>query len=103
MLPPFLPPEDPSASQVLSAVLPGPDRKRLECCYTYRLTYLNLDATAAGCVLTCEVQGGRLTYQIAVERGANGQLRLHCTCADAVFRAEPEGRLCKHVQGFLQL
>jgi hypothetical protein len=53
-------------------------------------------------VLAWEVSGGRSPYQIAVEREENGRLRLHCTCADAVFRAELEGRFCKHVLGFLQ-
>ena len=32
-----------------------------------------------------------------------GDLHLHCTCADAVFRAEPEGRFCKHLRGLLDL
>jgi hypothetical protein len=53
-------------------------------------------------VLICEVRGGRAPYQIAVERDAAGRLQLHCTCADAVFRAEAEGRFCKHVQGLLE-
>ena len=86
----------------LVARLPGPDRKRAEVDYQYRLTYRNPDPDAVGCVLTWEVAGGRSPYQIAVERQEAGQLRLHCTCADAVFRAELEGRFCKHVRGFLQ-
>ena len=48
-----------------------------------------------------EVSGGRLSYQIALECGETGNLRLHCTCADAIFRAEEEGRFCKHVLGLL--
>jgi hypothetical protein len=86
----------------LTARLPGPDRKRSEIEYCYHLTYRNPDPDAVGCVLTWEVHGGRLPYQIAVERADGGNLRLHCTCADAVFRAEQEGRFCKHVHGFLQ-
>jgi hypothetical protein len=86
----------------LTAHLPGPDRKRTEAVYRYFLTYHNPDPDAVGCVLAWEVHGGRLAYQIAVERQDAGQLRIHCTCADAVFRAENEGRLCKHVRGFLQ-
>jgi hypothetical protein len=86
----------------LTARLPGPDRKRAEVEYLYRLTYRNPDPDAVGCVLTWEVSGGRSPYQIAVEREEAGGLRLHCTCADAVFRAELEGRFCKHVHGFLR-
>jgi hypothetical protein len=51
--------------------------------------------------MTWEVHGGRQPYQIAVERQETGTLRLHCTCADAVFRADEEGRYCKHVSGFI--
>jgi hypothetical protein len=86
----------------LHARLPGPDRKRTEASYCYHLTYRNPDQEAVGCVLVWEVEGGRLRYQIAVERQGEGQLRIHCTCADAVFRAENQGRLCKHVLGFIQ-
>jgi hypothetical protein len=38
-----------------------------------------------------------------LERDEAGNLRLHCTCADAVFRAEEDGRFCKHVRGLLQI
>jgi hypothetical protein len=86
----------------LLTLLPGPDRKRSETIYRYRLTYRNPDAEAVGCVMIWEVQGGRLVYQIAVERQEEGQLQVHCTCADAIFRAETEGRFCKHVRGFLK-
>ncbi len=85
----------------LAALLPGPGRKRVHSEYLYRLRYVNTGPEEAGCVMTWEVHGGRLTYQIAVERGVDGRLRCHCTCADAVFRAEAEGRPCKHVRGFL--
>lgn len=43
-----------------------------------------------------------MPYQIALERDEADNLRLHCTCADAVFRAEEQGRFCKHIQGLLQ-
>jgi hypothetical protein len=90
---------DPSA--VLSTLLPGPGRKGAESPYSYRLLYRNPNADAAGCQFIWEVAGGRLAYQIALEQDAAGSLRLHCTCADAVFRAEAEGRFCKHVRGLL--
>src|SRR5947209_14704921 len=86
----------------LSTLLPAPDRKRTPKVYFYRLTYRNPREEAAGCVMTWEVYGGRMPYQIAVERRDDRRLRIHCTCADAVFRREEEGRLCKHVQGFLE-
>jgi hypothetical protein len=53
--------------------------------------------------MTWEVTGGRMPYQIALERGETGTLGIHCTCADAVFRAEDEGRFCKHVHGLLRI
>ncbi len=84
-------------------VLPGPDRKRTAVSYHYRLSYRNPCPEAVGCVMTWEVSGGRLVYQVAVERTAVGGLRLHCTCADAVYRAENEGRFCKHIHGLLRL
>jgi hypothetical protein len=82
--------------------LPGPTRKRTTSPYGYRLTYRNPDPCAAGCVLLWEVSGGRLLYQIALEREESGFVRLHCTCADAIFRAEAEGRWCKHLRGLLE-
>jgi hypothetical protein len=86
----------------LSALLPGPDRKRTPKVYFYRLNYPNPAADSVGCVMTWEVYGGRMPYQIAIERRENLHLKIHCTCADAIFRREEEGRLCKHVQGFLE-
>jgi hypothetical protein len=86
----------------LVARLPGPGRKRATVDYRYHLTYRNPDPTAVGCVLTWEVHGGRTAYQLAVEREESGKLRLHCTCADSVFRGELEGRFCKHIRGFLE-
>jgi hypothetical protein len=83
--------------------LPGPGRKRSEALYHYRLTYRNPLDDAVGCVMLWEVSGGRLPYQVALERDEAGSLHVHCTCADAIFRAEGEGRCCKHVQGLLQV
>jgi hypothetical protein len=44
-----------------------------------------------------------MLYQLALERDDQGNLRLHCTCADAVFRAEAEGRFCKHARGLVEV
>ena len=90
-----------SPIELVSTLLPGPDRKRTATAYHYRV--IHRDARGNGCVLAWEVTGGRLGYQIALERDATGHLRLHCTCADAVFRAEAEGRVCKHVRGLLNV
>ena len=49
-------------------LLPGPTRKRLFSPYCYRLTYTNPKPGEAGCALLWEVLGGRLIYQIALER-----------------------------------
>jgi hypothetical protein len=87
----------------LVTLLPGPARDRAQAAYCYRLTYRNPLPDGIGCVMIWEVTGGRLPYQIALEREEVGGLRLHCTCADHVFRAENEGRRCKHVQGLLEL
>ena len=89
--------------RMVRAFLPGPDRKRTASPYSYRLTYRNPEAAAPGCVMTWEVTGGRMPYQIALERSETGTLGIHCTCADAVFRAEDEGRFCKHVRGLLRI
>src|SRR5215831_9176042 len=83
---------------VLMALLPGPSRKRRHAAYRYRLSYRNPLGDAVGCVFIWEVSGGRLAYQIALERDEAGNLRVHCTCADAIFRCEAEGRFCKHVR-----
>jgi hypothetical protein len=92
----------PDSSRILFTLLPGSDRKRDVRAYRYRLTYRNSQPDGTGCVMTWEVSGGRLIYQIALEREENGGLRCHCTCADAVYRAENEGRYCKHVLGLLE-
>ena len=54
--------------------------------------------------MTWDVSGGRLPYQIALERTESGAVRWHCGCADAVYRGErvAEHR-CKHVSGLLEL
>ena len=87
----------------LPAWLPGPDRKRSETVYRYRVIYRAADPPASGCLMTWEVRGGRLAYQIAVERQEGGRVRLHCTCADAVFRGELTGQPCKHVRGLVSV
>lgn len=92
---------DPPIPPVFS-LLPGPDRKRQPAAYRYSLTFRNPE-TGPGCVMVWDVNGGRMSYQIALERDEVGTLHLHCTCADAIFRAEPEGRFCKHVRGLLDI
>jgi hypothetical protein len=44
-----------------------------------------------------------MSYQIALERDEGGYLQLHCTCADAIYRAGEQGRFCKHVQGLTEV
>jgi hypothetical protein len=88
-------------SVVYLAVLPGPDRKRSRSLYHYRLAYRNQRPDESGCVALWEVVGGRTPYQVALERDDTGRHAWHCTCADAVYRAEEQGRVCKHVQGLL--
>jgi hypothetical protein len=89
------------AVTIVFTMLPGPDRKRTESTYGYQLIYRNPSADEAGCVMLWHVAGGRMAYQIALERDASGELHFHCTCADAIFRAEAENRICKHVRGLL--
>lgn len=81
--------------------LPGPTRKRAEVAYLYTIRYWNPDV-ATGCVMLWEVQGGRAIYQIALERDVEGSLRLHCTCADAIYRGEDRPHFCKHMHGLLR-
>ena len=88
---------------VVFATLPGPTRKRSDSSYCYRLTYRSPQPGGEGCALLWEVHGGRLVYQIAVEREAGGGLRYHCTCADAVYRGERAPHVCKHVRGLQAL
>jgi hypothetical protein len=91
-----------SDAGVILATLPGPTRRRTRAPYLFRLTFRSPDPTEEGCALLWEVDGGRLPYQIALERERGGGLRWHCTCADAVYRGEdsPDHR-CKHVRGLL--
>jgi hypothetical protein len=91
------------AASAFFAPLPGPDRKRRVRPYLYRVTYCSRDPDEVGCAMTWEVIGGRLCYQVALERQKSGRLRWHCTCADAVFRCENQGKHCKHVKGLLAL
>ena len=83
------------------ALLPGPSRKRTASLYHYRVLYRSPRPYESGCVGTWEVVGGRLAYQVALERDEAGRHYWHCTCADAIYRAEEQGRVCKHVQGLL--
>jgi len=87
----------------LTALLPGPDRKRSAVAYTYHILHRAADPRLPGCVVLWEVTGGRLDYQIALERSDAGNLRLHCSCADAIYRGEDQPHFCKHVHGLMQL
>jgi hypothetical protein len=89
---------------VVTLALPGADRARSLAVYHFRVTYKNPDPAERGCVMTWDVSGGRLPYQIAVERLDTGNLQWHCTCADAVYRGDGQPNYqCKHVQGLLQI
>jgi hypothetical protein len=85
--------------EVFFTALPGPTRKRVPSPYCYRLTHQGHDQAAPGCILSWDVLGGREIYQVALERLASGQLRWHCSCADAVYRGENQPHVCKHVRG----
>src|ERR1700722_18029531 len=90
--------------KLLIAALPGPTRKRTPSPYCYRLTYRHPEPAVPGCALLWDVLGGRMRYQIALERDTDGSLHWHCTCADAIYRGETEpNHVCKHVRGLLQL
>ena len=94
--------EMPSPHGMVMKILPGPDRKRTPCMYCYRITYRNPDQHEPGCVMTWEVVGGRGCYQVALERLDDEHIKWHCTCADAVYRAEVPNHTCKHVNGLLE-
>ena len=84
----------------LTLRIPGPDRKRQPTAYTYRVAYRSPDSRQSGCVAVWDVAGGRLPYQVALERTDAGGLKWHCSCADAVYRGEKYDRYaCKHVSG----
>jgi hypothetical protein len=89
--------------RVFFTSLPGPTRKRLPSPYCYRLTYCNPQPRKPGCVLLWEVYGGRQEYQVALEREPTGNLRWHCTCADAVYRGATTLHFCKHIRGLRPL
>lgn len=84
------------------ARLPGPDRKRTPTEYHYVLTYRDPTAEATGSVMVWEVRGGRMPYQVALERIDRDQLRWHCSCADAIYRGEDVRHSCKHVRGLIE-
>lgn len=84
---------------MLLTMVPGPDRKRSPSVYEYRMIYKN-ESESPGCGYVWEVMGGRMPYQIAVERKEDGRLNWHCSCADAVYRGETvQNHVCKHVDG----
>ena len=88
---------------VTMIALPGPDRKRLPETYVFRPTYRNPAAGEVGCVMTWDVSGGRLPYQVSLERLPGDRLKWHCSCADAVYRGEDDpAHQCKHVRGLVQ-
>ena len=88
---------------LLCLTLPGPNRKRSLSVYQYRVTYRNPVSDEPGCVMTWEVAGGRLPYQVALERTTSGRVRWHCSCADAVYRGEDDAKhVCKHVRGLAE-
>lgn len=93
---------DQAARAMLIALLPGPNRRRSDALYQYRLVYRQPDLDADGCLMLWQVLGGRQPYQVALERDGRAQLRWHCTCPDAVYRGETlAGHTCKHVRGLL--
>jgi hypothetical protein len=99
----FNPPKTQPVFGLLTLILPGPDRRRTHSLYQYRVTYRNTDPNEPGCVMTWDVMGGRLPYQVAAERTSGGELRWHCSCADAVYRGEDNpSHVCKHVAGLLE-
>ncbi|HLW64399.1 MAG TPA: hypothetical protein VKS79_03700 [Gemmataceae bacterium] len=90
------------ANAVLITMLPGPNRKRVQGLYQYRLIYRHPEPEAEGCLVLWQVTGGRQVYQIALQRDERKRLHWHCTCADAVYRGEKTmNHVCKHVKGLL--
>ncbi len=87
-------------NDVLFAALPGPTRKRTPSAYCYRVTHRG-DEVEAGCAMMWDVLGGREVYQVALERLPDGELRWHCTCADAAYRGDGRHQ-CKHVRGLAE-
>jgi hypothetical protein len=88
---------------ILLKMIPGPSRKREPAIYQYRVTFRNPLPDQPGCVMTWEVLGGRLPYQVALERRDDGGVNWHCTCADAVYRGELSLKhVCKHAKGLME-
>ncbi|MGL6076549.1 MAG: hypothetical protein ACRC8S_20530 [Fimbriiglobus sp.] len=87
----------------LSLPLPGPSRKREITDYRYRVLFKSPDISQVGCAVVWEVEGGRMPYQVALERTEQHELKWHCTCADAVYRCEGKRhRYCKHISGIME-
>jgi hypothetical protein len=79
------------------------DRRRTLAEYQFRVSYRTPNPQEPGCVLLWEVSGGRLPYQIALERTDSQELHWHCTCADAVYRGGVDSKhQCKHVHGLIE-
>lgn len=91
------------AGNVVLTLLPGPTRRRRLSPYRYILRYRADNHREAGCLCAWDVLGGRQEYQLALERDEAGDLRYHCTCADAVYRGDDGPHTCKHVRGLLAL
>ncbi len=88
---------------ILITMLPGPDRRRTQSLYQYRLVFRHPDVGAEGCLMLWQVTGGRQIYQVALERGSRQEMRWHCTCADAVYRGELAAHyVCKHIRGLIE-
>ena len=79
--------EDEATFVGLVTLLPGPDRKRRLKSYLYRLVYCNPVPQGVGCVSTWEIEGGRLVYQVSLERQEDGRLRWHCSWHNSVGHA----------------
>src|SRR5262245_28190006 len=89
---------------LITLVLPGPDRKRTFMPYHYRMTFRTPTPGEPGCVATWDLYGGREDYQISLERTEGGELLWHCTCPDAVYRADDANpHYCKHVRGLIDV
>jgi len=94
------------AFALITLVLPGPDRKRQPVPYHFRITFRSPTSTEPGCVATWEIYGGREEYQLSLERTHGSELIWHCTCPDAVYRADdknPTPHYCKHVRALREL
>ena len=89
---------------LITLLLPGSDRKRRPAPYHYRITFRARPPVAPGCIATWEVYGGREEYQITLEKSPGNELLWHCTCPDAVYRANDNNpHYCKHIRGLREL